>query len=94
MLSWCALSNVKIFVTSLFFKRRTQFPCSLCHRYQHTFIGALADGTKILPPSINEPGKWIHVSLTPVTPDGTPWAMVYKMESVLNRKREITSSDN
>ena len=44
-----------------------------------TCIGALAYGAEILPPSVDKPGKWVHVRLAAIASDWSTGSMVNEM---------------
>ena len=74
------------------------YKCTSSNIYVHviltlcalTLIATLADGTHILPATINEVTVWVHVGLASVAPDGASYTVVHHMQAVLrsDRRRE------
>ena len=48
-----------------------------------TFIGTLADGADVLPASVNEASKGVHVCLAAVAAQGTLGTVVHQPENIL-----------
>ena len=67
------------------------YKCTSSNIYVHviltlcalTLIATLADGTHILPATINEVTVRVHVGLASVAPDGASYTMVHHMQAVL-----------